>query len=78
MKNALRPGEQSTDPGGTAESRALDRFENEGGPGPEDTRGSTHDALAPAPARERENAAPERVGVAVEPSGETTRDRKTE
>jgi hypothetical protein len=38
MNSEQRPGRQATDAGGGGDSRALDRYENEGGPGPEDTR----------------------------------------
>jgi hypothetical protein len=43
MNSVERPGRQSTDPGGGSESRALDRYEDEGGPGPQDTRDQRSD-----------------------------------
>jgi hypothetical protein len=44
---------QSADPGGDHDSRALDRFEDEGGPGPEDSRDRRADAPTSAPTRSR-------------------------
>ncbi len=45
MNNMERPGRCSSDPGSDSNSRALDRYEDEGGPGPEDTRDRGRDAL---------------------------------
>ena len=39
-----REGRRPSDPGGDHDARALDRYEDEGGPGPEDTRGRRADA----------------------------------
>ena len=44
MNNSQRPRGRSTGLGGDAESRALDRYENEGGPGPDDIRDRRRDA----------------------------------
>lgn len=45
--------QRSADPGGDPDSRALDRFEDEGGPGPEDTRDRRTDAPTSGPTRRR-------------------------
>lgn len=63
MNNERRPGLRSTDPGGNRDSRALDRFEDEGGPGPEDTRDQRRDAPPSAPTEAPEVADPGRVVV---------------
>jgi hypothetical protein len=52
-----------TDPGGDSNSRALDRYEDEGGPGPEDTRGQRRDDPTPAPTGDRDVVDPGRVIV---------------
>jgi len=43
MSSMQQPGWRTTDPGGGSDSRALERFEDEGGPGPEDTRDQRRD-----------------------------------
>ena len=44
MSTRERPERQSTGPANDSESRASNRYENEGGPGPEDSRDRTRDA----------------------------------
>jgi hypothetical protein len=59
MSSVQRPGRRSTDPGGDSDSRAFDRYEDEGGPGPEDTR----DRRRAAPTGDRDVVDPGRVVV---------------
>jgi hypothetical protein len=61
MNGMQRTGPRTTDPGGDSNSRALDRYEDEGGPGPDDTRGQQREEPAPAPTADRDAADPGRV-----------------
>lgn len=63
MSSAQRPGRRSTDAGGTSESRALDRYEDEGGPGPDDMRDRRRDSPMPTPTGDRDVVDPGRVVV---------------
>lgn len=63
MNDVQRPGRQLTDPGRGSNARALDRFEDEGGPGPADTRGRRPEAPATAPPGGRNDVDPGRVVV---------------
>lgn len=63
MNRVQRPGRRLTDPGCDSTSRALDRYEDEGGPGPDDTRGQRPDAPTSAPIGDRDDVDPGRVVV---------------
>ncbi|HWE38263.1 MAG TPA: hypothetical protein VG406_16955 [Isosphaeraceae bacterium] len=54
MHDELRPGRRSTDAVSNSDTRAFDRFEDEGGPGPEDARGQGRGTPTPAPAGDRD------------------------
>jgi len=64
MTGEQRPGLRLTDhPGSDSNSRALDRYEDEGGPGPEDTRDQRRDDPTSAPAGDLDAVDPGRVIV---------------
>lgn len=63
MKSVQRPGRQATDPAGDSTARALDRFEDEGGPGPEDGRDRRRDGPTSAPPGDAHVVDPGRIVV---------------
>jgi hypothetical protein len=64
MNTVQRPGRRSTDSGSDSNLRALDRFEDEGGPGPEDdARARRRDAPTLDPIGNRDVVDPGRVVV---------------
>jgi len=65
MDGMRRPGRRPTDLSGDSDSRDFDRFEDEGGPGPEDTRDRARVAPASTPGEGRDpaDADPSRVVV---------------
>jgi hypothetical protein len=69
MDRVQRPGRRSTDSGEDSDSRAYDRFEDEGGPGPEDTR----DRRPDAPTGDGHGVDPARVVVTPGPTADTFR-----
>ncbi|WP_422929359.1 hypothetical protein [Singulisphaera sp. PoT] len=62
MNIVQQSGWRKTDPGGGSDLRALDRFEDEGGRGPEDTRDQRR-AVPPSAAPVGDVADPGRVSV---------------
>jgi hypothetical protein len=59
MRDVQRSGRRSADPGSDSDSRAIDRYEDEGGPGP----GGSRDPGRVAPTGDLEGADPGRVVV---------------
>jgi len=63
MSSEQRPGRQSNDPSGDPDSRSFNRYEDDGGPGPEDTRDQRRDVSTSAQIEEHVVVDPGRVVV---------------